>query len=155
MNYLSLVEDLINKMQEASICRIYIKDGAFEVEIESNQLSYYSKKKNSIISDIDHNTTLSNAALKNNSQEISAQSEKLSKNAVISPLVGVFYSASSPDKEPFVKIGQTVKAGDTLFIIESMKLMNEIQAESDGTVIDILVENGQGVEYGQKIMIIN
>ncbi|SDN82595.1 acetyl-CoA carboxylase biotin carboxyl carrier protein [Acetanaerobacterium elongatum] len=73
---------------------------------------------------------------------------------VKSPIVGTFYIAASPDKPPFVTPGQKVKKGDVLFIIESMKLMNEIQCECDGTVGELLVENGQAVEYGQPIMTI-
>ncbi len=68
-----------------------------------------------------------------------------------SPMVGVFYSAPSPESEPFVKIGQRVRKGDVLCIVEAMKLMNEITAEADGEIVDICVENGQIVEFGQTI----
>ena len=68
-----------------------------------------------------------------------------------SPMVGVFYSAPSPDSEPFVSKGSKVKKGDTLCIIEAMKLMNEIESEYDGTIAEILVENGQPVEYNQPL----
>lgn len=71
---------------------------------------------------------------------------------VTSPLVGTFYSASAPDKEPFVKVGQTVKEGDVVFIIESMKVMNEVPADKSGVVVDILVEDGAPVEFGQTIL---
>ena len=71
-----------------------------------------------------------------------------------SPIVGTFYASPSPDKAPFVEVGQKVKKGDVLFIIESMKLMNEIQSEYDGEVVEILCENGQAVEFGQPIMLI-
>lgn len=70
---------------------------------------------------------------------------------VKAPLLGVFYSASSPDAAPFVKVGDTVKKGDILCIIEAMKMMNEIVAEEDGTVSEILAENGQMVEFGQTL----
>ena len=73
---------------------------------------------------------------------------------VKSPIVGTFYSAPSPDKAPYVSVGSQVKTGDVLFIIESMKLMNEVTSEFSGTVEKILVENGQPVEYGQPIMVI-
>ncbi len=75
-------------------------------------------------------------------------------SVVKSPIVGTFYSAAGPDKEPFVKIGQQVHKGDTLFIIESMKLMNEVASEYDGVVTEILCKNGDGVEYGQPILCI-
>lgn len=70
------------------------------------------------------------------------------------PMVGTFYRASSPGAEPFVQVGSVVKAGDTLCIIEAMKLLNEIDAEAAGTVKAILVENGQPVEYGEPLFII-
>lgn len=75
-------------------------------------------------------------------------------NVVKSPIVGTFYQAPSPDKPPFVKVGDKVKKGDVIMIIESMKLMNEVQSEFDGTVEKILVTDGQAVEFDQPIMII-
>ena len=71
-----------------------------------------------------------------------------------SPMVGTFYRAASPSTPAFVEVGQTVKAGDTLCIIEAMKLMNEIEAEKSGVVKEILVENGQPVEFGEPLFII-
>ncbi len=70
---------------------------------------------------------------------------------VVSPTVGVFYAAASPDSKPFVEVGDTVKKGDTLCIIEAMKLMNEIPAEADGTIAEICAANGQVVEYNQPL----
>lgn len=75
-------------------------------------------------------------------------------NVVKSPIVGTFYQAPSPDKPPFVKIGDTVKKGDVIMIIESMKLMNEVQSEFSGVVEKIFVTDGQAVEYDQPIMVI-
>ena len=79
-----------------------------------------------------------------------SQAEESGK-VVTSPLVGTFYSASSPDAEPFVKVGDTVKKGQVLGIIEAMKLMNEIESEYDGVVEAVLVSNEQVVEYGQPL----
>jgi acetyl-CoA carboxylase biotin carboxyl carrier protein len=81
-------------------------------------------------------------------------SEPPKGNVVKSPMVGTFYRAPSPGANPFVEIGQTVKAGDTLCIIEAMKLLNEIEAEVAGVVKECLVENGQPVEYGQPLFVI-
>lgn len=71
-----------------------------------------------------------------------------------SPMVGTFYRAPGPNAAPFVEVGQQVKAGDMLCIIEAMKLMNEIEAEKSGTVKEILVENGTPVEFGEPLFII-
>jgi acetyl-CoA carboxylase biotin carboxyl carrier protein len=73
---------------------------------------------------------------------------------VKSPMVGTFYRSPSPGAKPFVEIGQVVKQGDTLCIIEAMKLLNEIEAEVAGEVKEVLVENGQAVEYGQPLFVI-
>lgn len=81
-------------------------------------------------------------------------SESPSGTQVTSPMVGTFYRAPSPGADPFVDIGTQVKKGDTLCIIEAMKLLNEIEAEVSGTVKQILVENGSPVEFGQPLFII-
>ena len=73
---------------------------------------------------------------------------------VKSPMVGTFYRASSPGAKPFVEVGDTVKAGQTVCIIEAMKLLNEIESDKDGVVKAILVENGQPVEYGEPLIVI-
>ena len=74
--------------------------------------------------------------------------------AVLSPMVGTFYEASSPEAQPFVTMGQRVGVGDTLCIIEAMKMFNQIEAEVSGTVVAILAENGQPVEYDQPLFVI-
>lgn len=71
-----------------------------------------------------------------------------------SPMVGTFYEASSPDEEPFVKVGSKVTADSTVCIVEAMKLFNEIEAETEGEIVKILVENGQLVEYGQPLFFV-
>jgi len=76
-------------------------------------------------------------------------------NVVESPMVGTFYRATSPNAKPFVDVGQSVNKGDTLCIIEAMKIMNQIEAESSGTVRAILVEDGQPVEFGEPMIIID
>lgn len=73
---------------------------------------------------------------------------------VTSPMVGTFYKASSPDAKPFVEVGQTISKGDVVCIVEAMKLMNEIESEFSGKVVEICVEDGQPVEFGQVLMYI-
>jgi acetyl-CoA carboxylase biotin carboxyl carrier protein len=74
--------------------------------------------------------------------------------AITSPFVGTFYRAASPESANFVEVGSSVKKGQTLCIVEAMKLMNEIESELGGTIVEILVENGKSVEYGQKLFMI-
>jgi acetyl-CoA carboxylase biotin carboxyl carrier protein len=83
-----------------------------------------------------------------------AEPEPAQGSLVKSPMVGTFYRSPSPGAKPFVEVGQAVKAGDTLCIIEAMKLLNEIEAEVAGEVKEILAENGQPVEYGQPLFVI-
>jgi acetyl-CoA carboxylase biotin carboxyl carrier protein len=79
---------------------------------------------------------------------------KLNGNVVRSPMVGTFYRASSPESKAFVEVGQSVKKGDILCIVEAMKMMNHIEAEASGVIESILVENGQPVEYDQPLFTI-
>jgi acetyl-CoA carboxylase biotin carboxyl carrier protein len=81
-----------------------------------------------------------------------ASTEKL--HEIASPIVGTFYRSSSPDTEPFVQVGDRISAGKTLCIVEAMKLMNEIESDVSGTVVKILVENAQPVEYNQPLVLI-
>jgi len=75
-------------------------------------------------------------------------------HAVKSPMVGTFYRSSAPGAKPFVEVGDSIKQGETICIIEAMKILNEIEADKSGTVTQILCENGQAVEYGQPLFII-
>ena len=83
-----------------------------------------------------------------------AETEEEGMLAITSPMVGTFYRAPSPESPPFVEVGSEVAAGKVVCIIEAMKLFNEIEAEVKGKIAKILVENGQPVEYGQKLMLI-
>ena len=85
---------------------------------------------------------------------VQQKSDEPEGQIVKSPLVGTFYAAPSEDAEPFVSVGDQVKKGQTLAIVEAMKLMNEIESEYDGVVKEILIENGQMAEYGQPLFVI-
>ena len=85
------------------------------------------------------------------SQESSPAAEEKEGQLITSPLVGIFYAAPSEDADPYVSVGDTVKKGQVVAIVEAMKLMNEIESDYSGTVAEILVENGQAVEYGQPL----
>ena len=85
---------------------------------------------------------------------IEKNQEKMTGKIIKSPMVGTFYSKSSPDSKPYVEIGSKVKKGDVLCIVEAMKLMNEIESEYDGEIVQILVEDGEMVDYGKEMFII-
>lgn len=82
------------------------------------------------------------------------EAAKSAQGTITSPIVGTFYRAPAPDKPPYVQVGDSVKKGQVLCIVEAMKLMNEIESEFAGKVVQILIENGQPVEYGQPLFII-
>jgi acetyl-CoA carboxylase biotin carboxyl carrier protein len=82
------------------------------------------------------------------------EAQVASGHVVKSPMVGTFYTASSPEAKPFVQVGSVVKEGETICIIEAMKILNEIEADKSGTVSRVLVDNGQAVEYGQPLFMI-
>ncbi|MBY8206474.1 acetyl-CoA carboxylase biotin carboxyl carrier protein [Vibrio fluvialis] len=86
--------------------------------------------------------------------EAPAASKTPADHMVLSPMVGTFYRSPSPDSKAFIEVGQTVKAGDTLCIVEAMKMMNQIEADKSGVVTEILVEDGQPVEFDQPLVVI-
>ena len=92
----------------------------------------------------------------NESEKVEVNSEKsdLNGESILSPMPGTFYSASSPESDPFVKVGDIVSKGDTLCIIEAMKIMNEIESEKSGVIKEVIVENGNPVEFNQPLFII-
>ena len=92
----------------------------------------------------------------NESEKVEVNSEKSDLNGeqILSPMPGTFYSSSSPESDPFVKVGDTVSKGDTLCIIEAMKIMNEIESEKSGVIKEVIVENGNPVEFNQPLFII-
>lgn len=96
----------------------------------------------------------SQPAAETSAAQTAEEAGEVKGNVVTSPLVGTFYAAPAEDADPFVKVGDSVKEGQVLAIVEAMKLMNEIESDFTGTVKEILVENGQAVEYGQPLFVI-
>jgi acetyl-CoA carboxylase biotin carboxyl carrier protein len=83
-----------------------------------------------------------------------AAENQTSDQSIVSPMVGTFYSAPSPTAKPFVTVGQKINQGDTVGIIEAMKIMNQIEADQSGTVVEILIKDGEAVEFGQPLIVI-
>ena len=115
-----------------------------EFSYEENGSSIHLKKKKETV------VVAGNTRLKE-SDIVQQKSDEPEGQIVKSPLVGTFYAAPSEDAEPFVSVGDSVKKGQTLAIVEAMKLMNEIESDFDGKVAEIYAENGQAVEYGQPL----
>ena len=147
------IKELAQIMETHSLSRIVIGDRGSEVILEKNvtaatPLTASDTLENSLaVLGLDGALTVA-ANSESVSNDISAV---LSVEEIASPMVGVFRTSSSPDQEPYVRIGDMIKKGDVLCILEAMKLMNEIQAEKEGRIVDICANNGDVVEFGQVL----
>lgn len=149
---LETIEKLIDIAKEKDISKLNVSYKDFQVFIDVKQHSVIN-----FPSGVPYGNFGGGAEVIHSSGEGAAEAKKeevIKGKVVTAPIVGTFYSKPSPEKPDFVKVGDRVKKGDVLFIIESMKLMNEIKSEFDGVVSKILVESGDGVEYNQPIIIL-
>ncbi|RRV43031.1 acetyl-CoA carboxylase biotin carboxyl carrier protein [Pseudomonas sp. o96-267] len=147
------VKKLIELLEESGIDELEIKEGEESVRISrhSKQLAYapqpmYAPAPAPVAAPV--------AAAAPGAEAAPAAAPKLNGTVARSPMVGTFYRAASPTSANFVEVGQTVKKGDILCIVEAMKMMNHIEAEASGVIESILVENGQPVEYDQPLFTI-
>lgn len=145
------IKKLIELIEESDIEEIEIKEGDDAVRI--------SRRKQ--VTEVAHQPTYvataptSPAPTETNIQTENAPSTpSLNGHVVRSPMVGTFYRAASPSAPAFIEVGHSVKAGDTICIVEAMKMMNQIEADKTGTVSEILIENGQPVEFDQPLITI-
>ena len=140
------VKELVKIMDGNNISTLELTEGDVKIRLEKSNFNQVS------------NVVTTNQEVK---AEVTTSlvSESISKKnlgvEVKSPMVGVFYKAPSPTSEPFVKVGSKVKKGDVLCIVEAMKLMNEIHAEADGTITEVLLNDGDVAEYGQVLFRMN
>ena len=140
------IKKLIEILEESGIAELEIKEGE-----EAIRISRYSAAPASVA------YAPAPVALQQSAASVSTAppvEEVLSGHIVKSPMVGTYYRSASPGAKSFVEVGQSVKQGDTLCIIEAMKILNQIEADMSGTVTKILVENAEPVEYGQPLFII-
>lgn len=152
MDYKAIYEliELINKSDLA-----FLEVKAEDIYIKMDK----SYNRNIVNETISHeNINIDKKEILQNTLEVADKVDKIEQEAIkdnegiiTSPMVGTFYLYPAPDKEPFVKKGEVIKKGDILCIIEAMKLMNEIESDVDGEIVDILVENETMVEYGQPL----
>jgi len=142
------IEDLIRLVEESKITELEICEGRKKIRISKAQ----SAATNPVQAPAAAPATSASAQPPGSSGN-SAGAAELASNLkeILSPMVGTFYRAPAPDADPFVDIGQQVQAGQTVCIVEAMKLMNEIGADTNGVIRNVLVENGQPVEFGQPL----
>lgn len=146
------IKELMDKMQQTNLGELKIKEGDFELKLEAKPAPQIVSAP---ITQQPEMPQMSIAVANSSpTSQVESKEEVIAGNVMKSPIVGTFYAAAAPDKPPFVKVGSQVKEGDVLFIIESMKLMNEIQSDFDGEVVEIKAVDGQGLEYGQPVMVI-
>ena len=143
---LEKIEGLVNIIENSSLTEFTIEEG--DLKITMSKLSHPPIVGAGMIAASPAAPVADTAALEEKADE---EDEIL---FITSPIVGTFYSAAAPDIPAFVRVGDHVKAGQTVCILEAMKLMNEIQSDVSGIVTKICVEDGEGVEYGQSLMYI-
>jgi len=145
------IRKLIEIVEQSDIAEIEIKEGESNIRITRNKEQVFASTPVAQAAPIASTPLAMPTA---SSTESAAAAEEISGTQVTSPMVGSFYSANSPDAPPFVSVGDQVSVGDTLCIIEAMKIMNPIEAEVSGTIKRILVQNADPVEFGQTLFVI-
>ena len=143
------VKKLMELLEQSGMSEIEIKEGEESVKISRYgnaplMTPAISQQPAAIVtpSQVESRTTAANKGAEE------------SGDLITSPMVGTYYSAPSPSAKPFVTVGQHVNKGDTIGIIEAMKIMNQIEADHSGTVVEILVKDGEAVEFGQALIVI-
>ena len=140
------IKKLIEMLQESDLKEIEVSQGDESVRILRDRFVQTNG-----------NTIIQQSEVSGAESEIQQKIEtsKAEGNVLTSPIVGTFYRKPSPDKDPFIRVGETVEKGDVLCIIEAMKMMNEIKSDFSGKVVSIDLEDGEPVEFGQSIITIN
>ncbi|MEZ8722313.1 acetyl-CoA carboxylase biotin carboxyl carrier protein [Vibrio pomeroyi] len=143
------IKKLIELVEESGISELEISEGEESVRISRNSTAPVAPVQYAAAP-----APVAAAAAPAAAAPVAAEAAVPAGHQVLSPMVGTFYGAPSPDAKPFVKVGQSVTAGETLCIVEAMKMMNQIEADKSGVVTAILVEDGQPVEFDQALVII-
>lgn len=142
------IKKILQLMQENNLAEFEMEKDGFRIALKKSQPQNQSQHQPQNVlpqmSQINTQTVVPE-------KPVLEKEDKTKYHEIISPMVGTFYAAPSPDSEPFVKIGDEINVDDVLCILEAMKVMNEIKSEVHGRIVDILVENGESVEYGQPL----
>ncbi len=141
---LNQIMTLIQAVSESNLTGFFLEEGNIKLRLE--------KTPNKMVIEPEEIAALSDQDNKQEKEELEEAGNPAQIGEVVkSPLVGTFYTSPSPESEPYVRVGDSVKKGQVLGIVEAMKLMNEIEAERDGVIKAVLAGNGQMVEYGQPL----
>lgn len=145
-----LIEHLIKILDDSDIDSLEIERGGTRIRLGKTPIQSVTAGSPAYE---DEQVISSDPRVQDSPTSVDQKSDSLME--VTSPMVGTFYSAPTPDVPPYIEVGSEVKAGDGLCIIEAMKLMNELEAEFAGTIVEICVENAQPVEYGQVLFLMD
>jgi len=151
---------LIEKISKSDIQEFSLEGEDFKLEIKRNLINQKKSSDNLVSNNSFDTPTIANQKSINDNVSVVNESEvaqvaplgRSDLTEITSPMVGTFYRAAAPGEEPFVEVGNIVKVGQTICILEAMKLMNEIESEFNAEIVEILVENGTPVEFGQVLM---
>ncbi len=148
------IKKLIELLEESGVAEIEIHEGEESVRISRSNPNAVPAPVQYAPAPVVQAAPASNAPVVDTDMAVEKSASAPKGHAVTSPMVGTFYRAPSPGAKPFVELGQRVEVGDTLCIIEAMKILNQIEADKAGVIVDIPVENGQPVEYGETLFVI-
>ncbi|MDE1183260.1 acetyl-CoA carboxylase biotin carboxyl carrier protein [Paraburkholderia sp.] len=148
------LKTLIDLVSESGISELEVTEGEGKVRIVKNAPPVYVQPSTSYAPQFSQPMPMHPGAEAAAAAPAAPAVAAPQGHVVTSPMVGTFYRAPSPGAEPFFQVGDTVKEGQTICIIEAMKLLNEIESDTSGVVKEILVENGQAVEYGQPLFVV-
>ena len=149
------IKKLMELLEESGIAEIEVKEGEESIKLSRNISSTTNMQVPQIIQQpVQTSQPPTNQQTSDIGTNAVDNLKKEKRNPVNSPMVGTFYASASPESKPFVTIGQSVKKGDTLCILEAMKMMNQVQAESDGKIVEILVDNAEPVEFDQPLFVL-
>ena len=154
------LDRLIEKISNSDIQEFSLEGEDFKLEIKRNLFDNNHSTHNSITSDSSDKQIVESQIVPNDNIKIATTSEvsqisppgRSDLTEITSPMVGTFYRAAAPGEDPFVELGSKINIGQTICILEAMKLMNEIESEFNAEIVEILVENGTPVEFGQVLM---
>lgn len=157
------LRELLSDLNQTDISELTLKDGDFELTVRRGTQSdtpIYTIAPSApagmvAVPPITVAPPLTPTDAVANSAQTAPPKNDRRLSEVISPMVGTFYRAPAPDEPPFVEVGDRIQVGQTVCIIEAMKLMNELESEISGEIVEILVQNGEPVEYGQTLMRVN
>ena len=148
------IKKLMELLEESGIAEIEVKEGEESIKLSRNISMTNMQASQMIQQPIQTSQPPANQEISDVGTNTVNDLKERKRNTVNSPMVGTFYASASPESKPFVTIGQSVKKGDTLCILEAMKMMNQVQAESDGKIVEILVDNAEPVEFDQPLFVI-